>query len=545
MNQDANQNASSAPLSSAPGQSADGSITVPVPDAGARVPAPTSPPEAARSTMKSTLKVVVPLVALVGVVFGITYITMYTPPKEDTDKDKNTSKRGSKKNEPPLVFFSSTRGWDPPRLAGKYRDLPMLAPSALEPPTDDPMKFNFTLQNRLFQGIYEIDPDTRRRTQFWFENRNAEPVTMQLQGVSCMACTGGNVAAIPPEVTRNLFQHTALSMLPLGPFNGLSLGLVQPAASLSQLQWTRYEFKDHPHATYHIPAGTSDPWAPQWGILELAFKVQGERKEPLRAAFATKVDGTTRESINQFAIMFLVSPECLLSRTTIDVGKLDPLSGNRDYDFLVYSATRGPGAEFGELPVPSCIVQAPGGGDTVEFLQVSKPRRIPDADLVDIANELKTRVRSAYKITVTVRPNVGEKRMDIGLFERTLSVTAGAVTQQVVVRAMVSGGVWLEGDRTEIDLGDFRGKVGLRRSSADLITEKDNLELVLVKDECRPAKFTYELEKQPARGGRGHYKLLISIPSGQFGKVRGEAVLEVKGPTPQRMRIPVIGSGSF
>ena len=35
------------------------------------------------------------------------------------------------------------------------------------------------------------------------------------------------------------------------------------------------------------------------------------------------------------------------------------------------------------------------------------------------------RVRSAYRVTVVVRPKVGETRLDIGLMERTVSLTSG------------------------------------------------------------------------------------------------------------------------
>ena len=97
--------------------------------------------------------------------------------------------------EPPLRFFTSARHWDPPSTKSEHRPHPLLAPSG-DPQNPDPT--SFSLPDRLFQGVYEPSQDHLRRTQFWFENRNSKPVTMQLKGLSCGSCTGGRVAAIPP-----------------------------------------------------------------------------------------------------------------------------------------------------------------------------------------------------------------------------------------------------------------------------------------------------------------------------------------------------------
>jgi hypothetical protein len=538
------------------------------PPAAGGAPTPNSPPaprpadRPPEGGLKSSLKVAVPLLALVGVVFAVTYFAQYVPPEVKETEGNNTPTGSS--GEPPLRFFTSTRAWDPPRLVYRpdepnYRNLPLLAPSALprSPEEMSERAFSFSLPDRVFQGFYEPG-ETLRATQFWFENRNPAPVTMQLKGVSCSACTGGRLAAIPPETTRNLFQHAALAALPVGSFNPYGVGLTQPLANLSQLQWTGYQFKDNPQAQFHVPAapGTPDPWAPQWGILELTFKVNPDPKLPLRADFAAQVDGAQQPATGySFLLMFEVSKSCVLSRSTIDVGTLDPLSGDREYEVLVYSSTRGPGSEFGDLTLSpqDCLVQAPAGAtDPAPFVEVTKVARVPEAELPDVTERLAaehnrlTKVRSAYRVTVAVRPKVGEHRLDIGLLERTVLVTADGGTQTLQVKGAVRGPVWLDTVRNEIQLGSFAGSTG-HTHQADLTTEKAGLELALVKDECQPRGFVYELEKQPDRGGQGHYRLKVTVPPGQvFGQIRGGvAVLEVKGPTPQRIRIPVSGSGRF
>jgi hypothetical protein len=543
MNPDANQNAANSP-------------TAPVPPPPTNTTGPAAP-----SGLKSTLKVVVPLAALVGVVFGITYLSQYTTPKDDPVPNGTDVKSSG---EPPLRFFTSARHWDPPLLSAPgYRNLPLLAPSAVASAESDG---SYSLQDRVFQGFYEWDANILRRTQFWFENRNPNSVTLQLKGVSCSACTGGRLVALPQEVTRELFQHTALATLPLGAFRGYGVGLVGPAAKLDENQgrihWTTYPFETNPHATFNVPAATNpDKWAPyQWGILELTFKALAKPGDPvktLQAVFATQVEGTAQSGKDQFVIAYESALPCDLSRRVLDLGRIDPLSGDREYEVILYSSTRGPGSEFGDLQPPSSVVETPSKTpDPVKFVEVTKVERVPEADLVAVAERLAsehkrlTRVRAAYRLTVAVRPKVGETRMDLGLFERTLALSAGEVTVPMAIRGMVRGPVWMDNDRTDIEFGSFNRTRGITQV-VDLYTERTGLDLVVVTDECRAEsapKFPFEttLEKQPDRGGQGHYRLKIVIPPDKSsGYIKGVVVLEVKGTNSQRLRIPFKGTSEY
>jgi hypothetical protein len=211
---------------------------------------------------------------------------------------------------------------------------------------------------------------------------------------------------------------------------------------------------------------------------------------------------------------------------------------------MIYSGTRGPGSEFGDLERPSFKVEYPEGADPTRFLEIvdAKTVRIPDPELIDIQNYVQHRVRSAYSFTVVLHPKVGEKRLDIGKFEQMISVTAGGITHHLRVNAMVNGPAWLL-NGTEIDLGSFSAETGLDKLPRDIITQDPSLELALVPDN-KPSKFTFGLKKLADSNGQGRYQLLITVPPGKgYGKVQGEAVLELKGPNPQRMRIPIVGSG--
>ncbi len=517
--------------------------------------------------LKSALKIALPLGFLVAIVGGLTYITQYTP--TDTDKPPDGPDNPVNSNEPPLIFATSTRRFDPPRLTGKYRHFPLLAPSGNQPEMKDENErdywersFNFNLPDRLFQGIFEPSQEQLRHTQFWFENRNPNPVLMQLKGLSCGNCTGGRVAAIPAKVTSDLLHHAGLAALPVGAFNPFGVGLTQPLAGLALppdkggLVWTEYGFQADPNAIFKVPAAdpAANKWAPQWGILELKFKVTGQPgppPDPLQAVFATQVEGTSQVGGNQFMIGFEITRPFMMWPMTIDVGKIDQLTGEREFDVLVFSATRGPGSEFGDLETPAVTVTTPGGlPDPVKFVEVTRIERVPDTELADViqrfAEEQKrlTRVRSAFRMKVVVRPKVGETRMDIGLMERTIHLSAGGATLQLPIKAMVRGSVWLDGDRTDFEMGTFAGaKEHIHRVA--LVTERPGMELVIVKDECQPPGFTYELTKQPDRGDRGAYQLKVTVPPGQYGSFKGTVVLEAKGPNGQRIRIPFRGTGKL
>jgi hypothetical protein len=504
----------------------------------------------------SALKVAVPLVALVAVVFGLTYITQYTP---KTEEEKTDTGPAGPAGEPPLRFFNSVRHWDPPLLKAElgYRHLPLLAPSAVAPSSEE--AFAFSLQDRTFQGVYEQSTQHQRATQFWFENRNPATVLMQLKHVSCGSCTGGRVAGIPPEATRSILQHAALTALPVGLFNPFGVALTQPVGELARpdaLQWTTHTFDapDKSTVTYRVPAAPANPdkWTAQWGILELRFKVNaapGDSPKPLDIHFAALVeDGSGRQAMNQFRIAFEVARPFELSRTVLDAGRLDALSGEKRFDLLVYSATRGPGSEFGDLEPP---VGAVSDGPS-KFVEVVKVERVPEGELAEVAEQVATdqkkltRVRAAYRVAVVFRPVAGDARLDIGKFEQALSFASGGTTGQATVKAVVNGPVRLDSGNSEIELTTFSGGKGTAQTF-DLTTDAAGVELGLVDAECQPPGFKFTLEKQPSRDDRGHYKLRVAVPGGQvFGPIlKGAAVvLEVKGPNPQKMRIPVKGTAT-
>jgi hypothetical protein len=473
-----------------------------------------------------------------------------------------------------LRFFTSARQYDPPSFLPPsryqpldYRGLPLLAPSAKALDPDFP--FRFSPQDRSFPAFYEPKDDLGlgHSTTFWFENPHPKPVMMVLRHVSCGSCTGGKIAAIPPDVTRQILEMSRISILPQGLATTLPVGMVGPAAHLDEprLSWQGHLFRDNREATYKIPAAGDNPdgWTPQWGILKLEFSIGAIGAKPLQVAFQTAVEGSQEVAENRF----LIAPEGMnpfeLTRSLIDLGELNDRSEPRKFVIVAFSATRGPNrmrpGEMGDLLPPRAIVRMPSsqGGDPGKFIQVSEPVRIPDSDLgivMDLISEMSqrqkfVRVEAAYRYTITFDPKADSRSIDIGLLEREIWFTLdGGEQRSVRVKGIVSGVVWLDDNQNQITMPDSRQTEGYTKSFK-LVTARRDLEVQLLANETKPNFIKVSLEKDPnpPAADRGFYKLNVRVQSTKEnssirpGTWSGEVVLEVKGQKAQRIRIPIKG----
>jgi hypothetical protein len=472
--------------------------------------------------MKQTLKVAVPIVALMAVIFGVTFFAQYTPRNDDNSGSVTDS------GEPPLRFFSSTRAWDP----------------------------QGSLQNQMFPGFYEVQANAagpQNNASFWFENRNTKPVTMKLRGVSCTQCSGGRVAAIPPQVARQILDMTGVSVLPGGLFSPFPVGMAGPAANLAEhrLEWQSHMFKDGPNVEYKVPAASGDPSLPQWGILDLRFSVGALGPKTLSANFDLQVEGAQQYQSATFNITFLGVEPFDVSRASIELGDLTETSNPATYELLAFSATRGPhGNGPGDLAPPAVSVEMPPGtvGESGPFVSVGPPVRVPEGELADIPNVIGrrgVRIEAAYRMTVTVAPRVGDKRVDLGPLERDIHVSTADARKTVRVRGTVRGDIWLDEKQSEFALGTYNSSDGKSRSFT-VLTKQPNAELVQIPDPATPDFLKVVVEKQPSDGDRGYYRLKLTVPPGKGpgGAWNGLIALELKGPQPQRIRIPVRGNAT-
>ncbi|MCS7022349.1 MAG: hypothetical protein NZU63_11040 [Gemmataceae bacterium] len=514
---------------------------------------------------RAALRLIVPLAALTAVVFGVTFFAQYSPRVEEEERNNaSRSERSASSGEPPLRFFSSERRWDPPSEEAGYEGLYLLAPSAFAA-RDAYDRSQFNLQDRLFPGFFEARSEPRSAS-FWCENRHEKAVVLQLERVSCRACSGGRFAAIPPDVTRSMLQMQAVSSLPQGLVNLLPLGQAGPVARLGEFlqqpnNWQAYRFREAPHATFRVPPATNaDGWSPQWGILELQFQVEtlGAR-EPLQANFVSAVEGSGQYVSNTFTIHFEGVNAFEVSPTTLNIGELSETAPPRQYELIVYSSSRGYTADaaVAEALVPPHVdVRLPRGlpGSPGPFVRVGPPQPLSHDELQAFRRrllaELKRpmRVMAAYRYPVLVQPDVDGQRIDIGQLVREIWFAAPGAAERVVrLTGIVRGQVWLDDNASEINLGAFPLLRGVGPQSVYVLTERPDIQLAEVESERSPRYLQVQLQRLPPAGDRGRYELKLRVPSRseqpdvEAGRLSGVVVLEIQGPQPQRIRIPVRG----
>ncbi len=479
-------------------------------------------------TSASPFKIIIPILMLVAVIFGVTFFAQYTPKKNDDDlrgdKGKSTAKAY------PLVFGSGIRKWDPVLVL-------------------DPTMCN--IQNFVFPGFYENG--TKSSVSFWFENRNSSPVGMKVARTNCI---GGRLAAIPPEVTDQLIMTSIVSGIPQGLVSALPLALAGPAANLrtDRLNWQEIEYRNVAQANYKVPAApsTKQLYPFQWGILEMQFEVPCSNPGP-GAEFILQIEGSDAfEAAKIGAYIEAVDP-FNVSTNLINSGEWRESTEPRTYEVFVYSSTRGPhpaGSNKGDLPPPTANVNVPGGGGTPgPFVSVSQPSRLAESEFEAVRKSLPkaVRIESAYRYTITVRPIVGDTRADIGPLERdvVLELPESKVRKSIRVKGMVRGVAWLDNERTDIEIPTYRATEGIVQTIR-IITEQRDTVLDVVREECSPKFVDIQLKKLPPASDRGYYELKVSIPrNNQTGAWNGSIVLELKGPRPQRMAIPIRGTGKL
>jgi hypothetical protein len=483
--------------------------------------------------MNSSLKIIVPLVLLLCGVFALTYLAQYKPQEEDAkDETVVTTKK-------PLQFFTSSRQWFPrPMWDEIVRNG--------EPPPG-------TLQDTEFAGFYEPG-ETQNIASYWFSNTSPAPVKIRLKHVSCSTCSGGKVASLPTDLTKQILQMAAISALPQGFMAGFPIAMAVPAAQLDSkrdvLKWKYHAFLNADEVEYDVPgAPTGDKWAEQWGIVDLHFKAKpgGNIMNHLTATFTTSAGGDPAQHDDTLALNYMSAPPFELDRSSIDAGELTDASAPQTHEVLIFSCTRKPA----QIPKFDVTVTMPGTytGEPGPFVSASKPVLVPVDEYLRLSQRLSNekkrpvRVQSAYRMAIAVSPKVGESKMDIGRLERNVNVTFGADNVPVFVTGSMRGPISLANAK-EISFGIFAYS-DAQTVTVTVETERTGVDLRIVPEFTSPKKLQLELQKQADFGERGVYKLKATLPAKeQLGEIHdGVVVLETAGPNPLRLRIPVSGRG--
>jgi hypothetical protein len=423
------------------------------------------------------------LAMLVGVVFVVTLISQYTgTPPEDPTKPKGQAVLGV-----PLRFATTEMRYDPG--------------------SED-------LDKKYFPGFFEVS-DKLLKVNFWFKNPNPVPVRFTVRGRSCSACTTANLAVIKPEELAKFERAVAASRLGVGviPVPDLVTPMAH-LALLNSLEWHNLDF-ERPDESVTVPAAP-DADTPTWGVFQVVIKVSVIGFKALSATVGMAAgDGPAIEV--PFFVATVGVPPLEVTPRTIEIGEFSEGSAPRHAQLYCWSATR----DQSDLIAPAVNVS---GNDP--FVRVGTPVPFTDDDRAAVPmpkggpNGAVPRVRGGFRIPVTIYRRVppaearpGEPTQpDVGPFERQIGIaTLGAPSLAVTVTANVTGIVGLL-DGGVIDLKDFNGRNGVEKT-VTLVSDKPDLELKLLPEECVPNYLKLTLSPPRTDSGRKYWTVKVVVPA--------------------------------
>jgi hypothetical protein len=475
--------------------------------------------------MKTLTQVVLPIAAVVGLVFGITFIANYSA---NNPAKKGDGTKGDAKPEPPLRF-SVTVGRNDPTV-------PFL---------------------RNWKSDYEAGE--HGHFDFWFQNSHEQEVRVAFTSANCQ-CAGAELGIVPPEAWRRHLE--ALAAAAASAAAGAPAAAAVANDSLgrleSQMTWLPLVVEGK-KSEAKVPAAPSAT-EPQVGCIRVNWSPK-ESEEPnpahrLTADFVNQLPGATGANIHLEVLFSVVPPFGITtggSERSIRLGAMTP-GAVVNREFYCSSKTR---------PELDLTITPRGLGEHADLVSVSKPEPLSEAERADFARRNSGPdggpplvLTSAYRVRLTVRERAqiekgGKKvldELDLGPFDFQLEVKAGGgkpITVPVV--GTVRGEVRVLGSEgaDRIDFGSFSGTEA-RTREVTLVSDRDGLDLELVKAECTPDYLDPQLVPLPEADGakKKQWRLTVTIPAGKLSETLANSyvVLKTKDPQPRKIRIPVKAS---
>ncbi len=466
--------------------------------------------------MNSSVKtgLVVGLVMLV--IFGATVISQFTSTPKNPDE-------GGPGDAPVQPLRLST-------LDRKY-----------DPFSDDPAE-------RFFQAYHEPDSNNPAKATYWFQNVNPTPVRVTIRGVSCGSCSFFSVRAMPAKDVNECATLTAAGLFPATAFPLPNVLTAVGFAKLNPNDPGVVLDVNNREIAAEIPAAGPD--GPAWGYFVLGVKINTEGpispKSVDLGLQTPKMPGPAAVRLTTYLVgakPFEVTPPVL------KFGLLPEGTADRKLEFAYWSSIR-PQTDF---PPPATSVTSHEA-----FLSVGTPVPMTAAERQQLSDELTLTdpnkrpipVTGGYRVPVTLKrkvPGATPPEPDIGPLETAVGVSGppGSKADRVTVRATVTGLVTLGDGLAEAKLGDYNGQFGTSKEFK-LYSDRTDLDLEVVTAESHPKFLDATLSAPTAEPGRRAWTLKIAVPAELgFGTLPPDAVvvLRSKGPTPQRVRIPVQGNG--
>jgi len=304
------------------------------------------------------------------------------------------------------------------------------------------------------------------------------------------------------------------------------------------------------------------------GLVRVSWTTRKSEGQHLRLAVDlwTQPEGQARERrpVRLETGSVVVGP-ALFTNPSLGVGSLGP-GGSAHREVVVWSATRSR-LKFEVLNKNPLIVwkAVPLDADECRLLQQAlrgsgkkgdKSRQGADDDSAQAAADSRfaipeglhydTRVRSAFRVTVTVYEQRDGKQLDQGPFQEMLSLRLDdqILTGTPAVFGSVRGEVDIPavGDQGKINLGSFKSKAGTKRSVLLWTDRSTGLSVVKHPDGVKIKLAENPKDSTPQKKS---WELKIEIPAGsQVGPLPDDSavILRTQSATPRQIRIPLLGT---
>lgn len=448
----------------------------------------TAPPKS-----KSPMRWVVPLVLFVVIIGGIAWLVQYMPSWRSAKKENGGAAKGP---EALLAFLH-------PHFKGVYMALweRLPLPKDNEKPPDKP------------PYAREFEKGAEGRYCFPLLVHPQQDVRIGLREKSC-DCSLLHVALISDAELEQIG-------------NALRKDPGQEVAE--NPAWTWHLLKKGDEHGVALPAGSR-------AVLRMTWENRRAAGEPLNlgAAVWAREPDSTRTQEYGLKIDAVSSHPLRAKRHRIDVGVI-LAGGQGKAEFLVWSPTRAnPNFKFRQ--------------DDPFFKIDTKPLSAADCAELQATlrqEDINTRVRAAWNVTVTVYERKDQRQFDQGHFLRALNFEMPDAPEDVpplMVAGLVRGDIEIGAaeDQGKINLKSFAAKDGAHKTLF-LWTDKKT---ELAKDSVQPAALKVTLTKSPAAAAaKQQWKLEVVVPPNQFfGTISEDNAVILRTGSGRLIRIPLMGS---
>lgn len=480
---------------------------------GAPTGAPMQEEPAGKSRKKGGFqRVVLPTIILLGAIAVIAWVTQYLPSWRSSPTKLPPSKTT------PAVYF-----YNPVAVKPKEKEEPFQL--GFQKITTDAQMLRMLWDYQDPKYILEFEKRDHGHYDFFFVNESDRPAELGLNKQNC-TCNDVRVSVLPADKAKRYVEEQHERKEWTAP-----VGTTDQEA----LEWTKLE-KDS-DTIINVPPK-------EGGVLRLSWKGNDVKNQKLNLNvqmwFQPQGKPGERRYIDAAVFGDLV-PAVRFYPTRLQFGNLPVGKESVEREFWSWSSTRD---DFNLAP-------AEGKNYPCIQCQVTRLSKSDFATLRDsLSDSVNTRVRCAYKVTVTVAEKKDGKQLDMGILHQEVPIDVildGEVNRIAppTVVALVPSDVHVGAKKhSSISLGTFSSQNGIRNQVFPLFTNKDiTLEYV----RSTPAAISASLSKKQQSGNQTVWELKLSVFGG--GLISGPlekafVLLRVNRPgeASRQVRIPVEGT---